>query len=151
MQDGVYVINNFFAYGTLMFEDIMTAVCGGGYASESALLKNYRCFAVRGEVYPGIRPQKAAVVAGKVYISLTQAAWKRLDRFEGQMYRRDAIEVELASGRVAAAQTYVVRPEFAYRLSSKAWSAEKFLRAGKMQFQKHYRGFEALKHTEGDR
>lgn len=140
-----------FAYGSLMFDDIMFTVSGSRYKSAPALLRDYRRAVVRGEVYPGIAPQKGEVVPGTVYFGLPAAAWQRLDLFEGEMYRRDTVAVELADGRIAKAQTYVVRPEFASRLSRKPWSAEEFLHTDKLQFEARYRGFHKLKPVNGDR
>ena len=128
-----------------MFADIMFRVTKNRYKSESALLRNYRRLTVRDEWYPGILPSKGDVVTGMVYFRLTEADWRRLDLFEGEMYRRETINVEFADGRSASAQTYVVRPQFEYRLSGKGWSAEAFRRAGKKQFQTRYFGFDMLK------
>lgn len=141
---------DFFAYGSLMFEDIMSSVSGSRYECGPALLRDYRRSAIRGEVYPGIRPKKGEVVTGCVYFNLTQTTWQRLDLFEGEMYRRETIEVEFADGHTASAQTYVVQPQFASRLSHSEWSPEEFLRAGKSQFQVRYRGFGMLKPNNGD-
>jgi len=144
------VSKDFFAYGTLMFADIMATVCGGSYQSQPALLRDYRRLVIRNEVYPGIRPQKGDIVRGTVYFKLKSDAWKRLDLFEGEMYRRDTIDIEYADGRTAKAQTYVVRPEFASRLGRNEWSAGEFLRLGKSRFQAQYKGFEMLKAKKGD-
>jgi hypothetical protein len=144
------VAADFFAYGSLLFEDIMFTVAGSRYESESAVLRNYGRFAVRDEVYPGIRPKKGDAVTGTVYFNLTETAWRRLDRFEGKMYRRETTEVEFADGRIAEAQTYVVRPEFAHKLSRTQWSPAEFLHSGKTQFEQRYRGFETLKSKKGD-
>lgn len=133
-----------------MFADIMAAVSGSLYKFAPALLRGYRRFAIRDEVYPGIRPHKGDVVTGTVYFDLDEEAWKRLDLFEGEMYRRDTVEVEIADGRVAKAQTYVVRPEFISRLSSKKWSPREFLRSGKSRFQGQYKGFDVLKPGKGE-
>lgn len=131
-----------------MFADIMSRVTGSRYRSESAVLKNYRRFAVRDELYPGILPSQAAVVSGTVYFHLTAAVWNKLDLFEGEMYQRETIDVEFADGRIASAQTYVVRPEFEHRLSRSEWSAEAFQNSGKKQFLARYFGFNMLKPPE---
>jgi hypothetical protein len=128
-----------------MFEDILFSVTGNRYKSEAALLRDYRRYAIRDEVYPGIAICRGDSVNGMVYFNLTEADWIRLDLFEGGMYRRDTIEVAFADGREAKAQTYVVRAEYSVRLSRSQWNPEEFLRSGKAQFQSQYRGFEILK------
>ena len=136
---------DFFAYGTLMVEEIMLAVTGDRYEFEPALLRDYRRAAIRNEFYPGIVPHGGERVAGTLYFDLTPRAWERLDLFEGEMYRRQIVEVAFADGRMGKGQTYVVRPEFEFRLSRRKWHLEEFLRSGKQQFEMHYRGFEWLK------
>ena len=149
--DGEKVTADLFAYGSLMFDDIMFTVCGSRYQSAPAVLRDYRRAVVRGQVYPGIVPQRGEVVTGTVYFGLPAAVWQRLDIFEGKLYRRDTVTVELADGRIGEAQTYVVRPEFASRLGRKPWSAEEFLQTGKRQFEARYLGFKKLTPPDGDR
>ena len=127
-----------------MFADIMTAVTGRRYKSASALLHDYRRLTVRNEVYPGIQPHQGSTVSGTVYFDLEGEAWKRLDLFEGKMYRRDTVGVEFADGTKAVAQAYIVRPEFYYRLGPNEWSAAEFRRFGKKRFQTQYRGYDKL-------
>ena len=140
---------DFFAYGSLMVEEIMVAVSAGSYANSPAVLRDYRRRTIRHQVYPGIMPHKGAVVTGVVYFDLSRAAWERLDRFEGRMYRRDTVAVEFSDKRIAKAQTYVVRSAFAHMLSRSEWSLEAFLRAGKRQFERKYPGFAVLASAEG--
>ncbi len=127
-----------------MFADIMTAVTGGRYESASAVLHHYRRLTIRNEVYPGIQPHQGATVTGTVYLNLDEEAWQRLDLFEGRMYRRETIEVEFAGGTGAMAQTYVVRPEFYYRLGPNEWSPTEFQHSGKKRFEAKYQGYDEL-------
>ena len=143
------VAADFFAYGTLMFEDIMSSVSGCGCKCEPALLHDYRRYRVRNAVYPGIVPESGGVVRGTVYFNLAESAWQRLDLFEGEMYRRQTVEVKFADRRTQRAQTYIVRPEFTSRLSRREWSSDEFLREGKSRFLARYRGFERLKPAKG--
>lgn len=136
-------MNNLFAYGTLMCEDIMREVAGCSPAHAPGTLHGYRRKAVRGEAYPGIRPDATGRVEGVVYFDVPDSAWERLDRFEGPMYRRRLLEVEQA-GAVVAAGAYVVRVEFLDRLEERDWDLNEFLSKGKAIFKRNYRGYRSL-------
>jgi gamma-glutamylcyclotransferase (GGCT)/AIG2-like uncharacterized protein YtfP len=139
------VTAHLFAYGTLICEDIMVAVSGRRVTGVRCWLRDYARGKIQGEVYPGIVARPGKVVEGVLYSDLPEAAWKRLDLFEGERYQRKAIQVELEDGDVREAQVYVLRPEFAHALSASPWSLEEFLRSGKEEFRRRYLGFEALK------
>jgi gamma-glutamylcyclotransferase (GGCT)/AIG2-like uncharacterized protein YtfP len=139
---------NLFAYGTLMVQQILHAVTGIDRAGMPGLLFGYQRRLLRGEVYPGIRPDRQARVAGILYANLTQPAWQRLDRFEGELYRRETVEVALADHQRMRAQTYVLKPQYYGLLSREPWTLEQFLNTGISPFVAGYRGFDQLSETE---
>lgn len=136
--------NHLFAYGTLMCEEIMNEVSGRRLSHAPGTLAGYRRYSVRGEHYPGIVPEEGAHVHGVVYWDVPPAAWERLDRFEGDMYARQRVEIHLADGGTLSAMTYVVRPAFVDHLDPSEWDFEDFLRHGKASFQNHYTGYRSL-------
>lgn len=143
---------NLFAYGTLMCADIMHQVAGCLPALAPASLAHYQRRRVSGEEYPAIVGQHGAAVQGVVYLDVPAAAWRRLDRFEGEMYDRRTVRVECADGNRLPADTYVIRPEFAQLLLTSTWSYEEFLRSGRKRFAADYGGFDApanLKRLDG--
>jgi gamma-glutamylcyclotransferase (GGCT)/AIG2-like uncharacterized protein YtfP len=125
---------DFFAYGTLMCDDIMYGVIGCRPAQAPATLTNYRRYSVTGELYPGIVAKRCSTVKGSVYFDVPPQAWSRLDRFEGEMYSRCNVRVADADGKFIQAITYVVRPEFTHLLASSDWSYDDFLKSGKELF-----------------
>lgn len=135
---------NLFAYGTLMCADIMQQVAGCLPDQAPASLGNYRRCRISGEEYPAIAGQPGAAVQGLVYLDVPEAAWLRLDRFEGGMYARRTVLVDCPDGKSLAADTYVFRDEFAHLLLPAEWSYEEFLRSGKKRFAADYEGFAAL-------
>ena len=138
---------DYFAYGTLMCEDIMLAVTGRRFSRIPGSLHGYRRRSVKGELYPGIIPERGAVVEGIVYWDLPDSTWALLDTFEGEMYQRKIVTVNLADNTSIEVYTFVVRPEFENRLDSSEWNFEKFLQSGKKTFETHYAGFKALKNA----
>jgi gamma-glutamylcyclotransferase (GGCT)/AIG2-like uncharacterized protein YtfP len=133
-----------FAYGTLMCQEIMVEVTGFPFRGVGGILRDYHRGTIRGEVYPGIIPRKGGVVEGLVYRDLPEEAWKRLDAFEGEMYSRTVVAIEIDDG-TEQAQTYAVRPEFEHRVGPFPWSFEEFLESNKAFFESRYPGYHALK------
>jgi gamma-glutamylcyclotransferase (GGCT)/AIG2-like uncharacterized protein YtfP len=138
-------MNDLFAYGTLMCADIMHDVAGCTPLHTHGVLRDYRRYAIRGEVYPAIIASGGGLVEGVVYHHIPDSAWLRLDGFEGEMYERTLVNVVLADGRTERAYAYIMRPEFAERLDSTEWDLESFLRTGKNRFETDYPGYSALK------
>lgn len=133
-----------FTYGSLMSEDIMSAVTGVHAAHCSATLDGYRRHLVIGAEYPGMVARAGHQVRGVLYLDLPPTAWPRLDRFEGEEYERRIVAVALADGTVARAWTYVFRDEFSARLGERDWDFARFLREGKARFVSGYAGFDTL-------
>jgi gamma-glutamylcyclotransferase (GGCT)/AIG2-like uncharacterized protein YtfP len=139
-----------FAYGTLMCADIMRAVSGcTDLASSAGLLRDHSRLCVRGEHYPGLVPRPGASVEGIVYHAVPADAWARLDRFEGDMYVRACVDVELDDATIHRAQTYLVRPGLSSLLEDRVWKLEDFLRHGKADFENAYAGYAAIDTTPG--
>ena len=128
-----------FAYGTLMCEEIMAEVSGCRLTPLPGTLQGYGRRVVRGQCYPALVPQEEGRVNGLVYLEVPPSAWARLDRFEGEMYARQKVSVELSDGTLVSATTYVVQPEFLGHLDRADWDFDRFLRRGKKPFQEEYR------------
>jgi hypothetical protein len=128
-----------------MCADIMRRVAGCCLSNTHAVLREYRRYKVKGEVYPAIVASEDGLVEGMVYHDIPDGAWLRLDRFEGEMYERRPVNVVLADGRPETVYAYVIRPEFEVRLDSTEWDLEAFLQSGKTRFETEYPGYSALK------
>lgn len=137
-------MNNLFVYGTLLCEDIFITVSGCRRRVKNCSLKNFRRVRIRGEHYPGIIPVPGNRVEGLLYSAVPPPAWSRLDRFEGDMYRRQPVEVELHGGGLEKAFAYVVRTEFFHCLEPRKWDLSEFLAAGRKPFGVSYRGYAEL-------
>jgi len=137
-------MGNLFAYGTLMCDDIMQEVSGLHPSHVVGILRGYSRRCVKGEHYPALVQDADGRVEGVVYRNVPNAAWHRLDRFEGGMYTRESVEIELSDGTTLPAATYVVRAEFLNHLDQSDWDFTDFLRNGKARFQNHYKGYQSL-------
>jgi gamma-glutamylcyclotransferase (GGCT)/AIG2-like uncharacterized protein YtfP len=137
-------MQNLFAYGSLMCEDIMFAVAGEPLRSSRALLPGYGRFFVENEQYPGVIPYPGDSVDGVVYHEISPAGWERLDHFEGEMYDRRLVSVLGENGDEAHVYCYVIKPEYQQRLTTEKWDFEKFLHGGKEIFLTRYQGFKDI-------
>jgi len=116
-----------FAYGTLMQPGIMARVSRVRRPAQAVTLEGYVRRRLHGVVYPGIRPEPGASVAGRLYLEVPPAAVARLDDFEGSLYLRSEVSVRGADGVAIDAQAYVIAPAYHGRLSDEAWSYEDFV------------------------
>nr|WP_297382952.1 gamma-glutamylcyclotransferase family protein [uncultured Roseateles sp.] len=137
-----------FTYGTLMWPDIMARVCGPACAPmatpQAATLAGHARRPVRGQDYPAMVPADGHQVVGRLYLDLPEAAWARLDLFEGDEYERHEVLVTLADGRWERAWTYLLKPGLAGRLDAGDWDEAAFEREGKARFVARYVGFDAI-------
>lgn len=130
-----------FTYGTLMDAEIMTRVCGEHPDSEPAAAAGYRRRRVTDEPYPAIAPDPSDSVEGLLYRNVSGDALARLDQFEGDLYRRQPIEIEGKHGHMQTAEAYVIKPEYAHLMSHDEWTMSWFQDRGKAAFVGEYRGF----------
>jgi len=89
-------------------------------------------------------PDEKRSVEGVVYLNVPNSEWDRLDQFEGEMYARQIVQVELNDGASLRAETYVVKPNFLDHLSLSDWDFSDFLRNGKASFERHYKGYQSF-------
>ncbi len=124
---------SFFAYGSLIFPEIMYRVTGCQPKAKDAVLKNYSRYLVENACYPGIAKKAYGHVSGKLYLEVNQTTFKALDNFEGELYERREVEI-VTELKILKAQTFVITSEYIGRLSSRPWNPDTFRR-------KHYDAF----------
>jgi gamma-glutamylcyclotransferase (GGCT)/AIG2-like uncharacterized protein YtfP len=119
-------MKSLFAYGTLLFSPVLRAVVGRTLDSRPATLHGYVRRRVVGEIFPAIVEWEAdESVAGVIYLDLDDDAWRRLDRFEGELYSRRSVLVR-CGGSEQPASTYVLDPAFHDRLGPEPWDVDSF-------------------------
>jgi len=116
-----------FCYGSLCLAPVMRAVCGTVPDSCPATLHDFACFCLRGQPYPAIAPRPGVRVSGLVYLDVTPAQLRRLDRYEGTLYYRTRVRLDLHDGDKLEAWTYVLRMRYYHRRSRRQWSLQDFL------------------------
>jgi hypothetical protein len=94
--------------------------------------------------YPAIVPDKEYSVKGVLYRNVPDSVWDRLDRFEGEMYKRQPVGIELNEGGMLYAETYIIQQAYLNFLDQSDWDFEDFIKNGKESFQRHYWGYHLL-------
>ena len=133
---------NIFAYGTLMIPEVMYAVTTREFRFKNAMLRGYVRFTVKGESYPGIIPVTDAATEGIIYFDVDKLSLARLDAFEGDLYQRTPVRVEMEKDEILNAETYVIKPEYRGYLSSKEWNVKEFNQKHLGAFLETYQGFQ---------
>ena len=132
-------MNNLFAYGSLMYEQVWQALFGESFVGENATLEGYRRRRIKGDVYPVIFPGDGSV-EGILFRDLTEAIVEKLDRFEGELYRRVQVEV-LSSAAMVPAFTYVLKKSY-YGVIGDRWNRSAFESGDLSRFLSRYIGFD---------
>lgn len=117
-----------FTYGSLMFPEVWKPLVPRPRASASATLFGFAREGVRGQAYPGIRPEPGAQTVGRLYLDLDEAELAQLDAFEGSEYRRETVQVRITTGdgRSLDVPAEVYRLVDPLRLDGKAWDPDRF-------------------------
>lgn len=135
-----------FTYGSLMFPEVWNVVVGRQFATVDGTAFGYAIYRIRDAVFPGITP--AAFddgVNGVVYLDVDDDSLARLDRFEGDFYRRESLAVDCRDGHCRTADAYVVPAENRAALTAEHWHAEKFVSTGGLgHFLNRFAGFARL-------
>ena len=114
-----------FCYGTLLEERVLRAVTGRDFPCREAMLPGYRRRRLRNVDYPGIVMDAREQTDGMLITGLDDPAWAALDRFEGEQYQRERVEV-VSGGAVVEAWTYVLSPQHHDQLTDEHWDLERF-------------------------
>jgi gamma-glutamylcyclotransferase (GGCT)/AIG2-like uncharacterized protein YtfP len=115
-----------FCYGTLLFPEVLRAVAGVAPPPRSATARGWGRYRVHGEVFPGVIAQPGASTRGAVFDGIDAPALARLDAFEGELYQRVPLEVELDDGTRATAWCWVMAPGREAVLTREPWDPEDF-------------------------
>ena len=116
-----------FCYGTLQFPEVMHALTGLRIYGHPAVLLDYACYTLRGEVFPGIVGQYGASTNGVIYRGINRRQLRKLDRFEGDYYHRIQVRASETGGKPHRAWAYVVAPDKLWMVSNQTWYSEVFM------------------------
>ncbi|KAK1551448.1 hypothetical protein QYE76_018266 [Lolium multiflorum] len=97
-----------FVYGSLMADEVVSAILNRVPASSPALLTDYHRFSVKDRIYPAILPVESKKVAGRVIMGISDAELIVLDAFEDYEYVRRTVQISLTdTAETMLADTYV--------------------------------------------
>jgi gamma-glutamylcyclotransferase (GGCT)/AIG2-like uncharacterized protein YtfP len=116
-----------FAYGTLQLPEILAQVVGRSWPGSRAELRGYRRFLLRGKPYPAVVAEPGARVPGLLYPGVSPSELELLDDYEGELYERRLVTVQLGQ-LTAPAFVYVLGQPGLEQLAAGDWDLEKFAR-----------------------
>src|SRR5262245_22448817 len=119
---------NLFAYGSLVFAEVMRAVTGRSFAHEPARLAGWTRVCIRGTRFPGVRARASAATSGVLWRGLDARALEYLDRFETHHYERRTLSVRTGAGEDVPAEVYVIADAHLGDLSQEPWDRAQFAR-----------------------
>ncbi len=128
--------NNLFAYGTLMWPEVLEGVIGRRLKGRPATLTGFLRLRVIGEHYPAVIPSPGDEVDGLLYDGLTDTDFRHLDRFEGEEYDR----VTVCIGHVSV-EVYVLAAQWRHLAEEKPWRPEQMLAEHLAAFREEYKGW----------
>jgi gamma-glutamylcyclotransferase (GGCT)/AIG2-like uncharacterized protein YtfP len=116
-----------FAYGTLMFPQVIRTVINRVPKGIPAVARGYARLEVIGQAFPGLVEDETegATVKGLLYENLSEAEWADLNEFEDTFYVLTEIAVD-RDGEVVRALTYLVAPSERGVLSGTPWDEALF-------------------------
>jgi len=123
---------NVFAYGILMYEEVLFTLTGKHFSLEPATLHHHHRFGLVKEGFPELAvvlPKKNASVSGVVIRDVDSQTLRILDLFEDVdgIYARSPMSVTLASGKDMNAVIYL-GTEKAKTIARGAWDEDEFIR-----------------------
>ena len=114
-----------FVYGTLQLPEKLQGILGRIPALTPALLMGYRVGMVARADFPGIVPDESSTVSGQLLGPLNQQELERLDRYEGELYQRVRVPVQLGD-KQCQAWTYCIVPWARERVTRETWTIEDY-------------------------
>lgn len=113
-------VNHLFAYGTLMWPEVLEAVIGRAPSGTPVTLHGFLRLRVKEEFYPALVDSHSHdVVDGVLYLDLTEAEFRHLDRFEGKEYDRREVCVGTQPAHV-----YVLNDNWRHIADPRPWRPE---------------------------
>lgn len=109
-----------FAYGSLLFPDVLHVLIGRDPEREPAAVDGWRVVALPDVVYPTLIRDGDGFAAGDLLIGLTPAEWQILDAFEASGY--DLAPVRTRDGQAA----YAYAEPDADTIAREPWDAQSF-------------------------
>lgn len=130
-------MNHLFAYGTLMWPEVLAAVIGRPLSGTPATLSGFRRMRVKEELYPAlVKSYSREAVKGILYRDLTEEEFRFLERFEGEEYDRKEVCIGAEQ-----AQVYVLSRAWRHIADSRLWRPEDMQKEHLEAFCSEYKGW----------
>ena len=123
-------LSTVFVYGTLSFDEIISALLGRKARGAPAKIYGYKIVRITGKRYPGLikSSNKKSSVEGMVHSDVSSEELKLLNTFEDDFYKLESEIVVCENGKTVTALTYIVPKENLNFASSEEWDRGGFRR-----------------------
>lgn len=115
-----------FTYGSLMVPEVMEGVTGSSYPSLTGVALNCDRRKLRSKTYPGMLRLEGAATEGIVYQNISALAMKHLDNFEGKLYTRELIDVEVDNHGTMSCHPYLISQNYIHLITVEPWHFDEF-------------------------
>ena len=119
-------MTNVFAYGTLQFPQVVHAVTGRHFDTCPGRLEGYARYRLTTVDYPGVIPESGAITEGAILLDVDSHSLRRINDYEGRLYRFIELPVVLPNGCVIDAGVYVIAHRYRRRIIKQTWSSAYF-------------------------
>jgi gamma-glutamylcyclotransferase (GGCT)/AIG2-like uncharacterized protein YtfP len=136
---------NLFAYGTLMWPEVLESVVGRRLEGVPVVLEGFRRLCVKGQHYPAAIEAAGYSVAGVLYAGLTEQEFQCLDTFEGEEYER----IDVVAGGEGA-KIYVISKDLRHIVDSRPWHPEQLTSGQLAEFCSDYKGWKMASQIRKD-
>ena len=118
-----------FAYGTLIFPEVVSALLGRTPTHTAATLPSHARFALREREYPGLVPAEGASTSGILWEGISPGEFEILDHYESDLYECRQLAIFPGAGKTARdASVYVVPARYRNLLTTDPRDPVRFAR-----------------------
>lgn len=130
-----------FTFGSLTLPEVMEAVTGRVFPTQSGWVPGYRAMMLKGECFPGLADVDEGRTAGIVYHNVDPDSLELLDRFEGSYYRRVRCFIMVSPKKAIQGWVYLMQRQYEDLLTETPWDLDEFRKFHYDQFLKVCRDF----------
>ena len=115
-----------FVYGCLSLPEVLKHVTGRTFRTEEGVLHGYARLQIKGGPEAALIPFPDQQTDGIVCFDVDADSLRRMDAFQGALFKRTEVNVQTGTDRWAEAEAYVFKLKERARLVAKPWDETSF-------------------------
>lgn len=117
---------NIFVYGCLRVPELLRHVAGRSFRSEEGVVHGYANLQIKNSPEAALFPFPDFQTGGVVCFDVDDDSLRRMDRFQGALFKRAEVNVETVGGNWVEAETYLFKLRERRRLTARPWDETAF-------------------------